>query len=215
MNEHVKQAEDRCIEIATQTKVRIAEDALAQFSYFTDFQPTITGVELSGVGIRRSDTVGLFVMRLMVLPFFYLLCLVFLPLEAIQQFRQIRKRRSNLKQKIAMAKQEARHPQRPPEKTLHALWAHHGLHDRWHQGTEAINVLEQWVSTLYGPEVTQHVAIADRIAGVREVRAETRHRMDGRFLIKYVPALLVVIDDLTAELPPYNHCISRPQEIGK
>ena len=213
MNEHVKHAEDFCIAIAAEAKVRIARDALAQLSFFANFQPIVSDIGLPSNWARNSGGLGLFIGGLIVLPFFFLVCLMVLPFGFLQHVREIRKQRLNLSEKIAMARQAAEHPERPLEKTLRTLWAHHGLHEKRHLFAESIHVLEQWIGTLYGDDVAQRVAIGDRFTRIRQTRAEAHRRLRGSLIVKYAPVLRVIIDDLTAELPPYDQAVPASSEV--
>jgi hypothetical protein len=66
-----------------------------------------------------------------------------------------------------------------------------------------IELLGQWIETLYDRETRASLELESRITRIQAERAAAAKKRSKDILVTYMPVMSVIVRELSAELPPY------------
>ncbi len=200
--------EQACIAKARELRLKVANDSLtALVDQGLPFEGPAAGVTLR---IQWSNNFSGRLKQIALYPIALPLLLVLLlatPFSYVGHLRQVSKKKAELRQRIALLRDEPRSADAPEQRRLEFLWVLHGIKEDECTFDERLQLLSDWIATLYGPGVAESLNMRERTEDIaRRYSEANRPYYEGRRgpHFNFKPPLDALIEQLSTELPPYD-----------
>lgn len=197
--------EYQCIAKAREVKLRVAQEALADF--VVKGVPFKSLVSECAVKIDWSNSLVGKVMQIALLPIIFVLVLLgvlLTPIAYVEHLREVAKKKSALREKIQRLSTETRSFDVPDNKNLAALWRLHGLEGQGYSSDTRLDLLCGWVDILYGSGSSEAHRLRERVHEFIPQRVTDGLAYVDIPCILFVPPVDCLIRKLTEELPTYT-----------
>ena len=193
--------EHRCIQLATDAKLTVAEHRLSELKSVRFDSP------LRGLGgfVRETDMRRI-IKQILLAPLAVLLMALLVPLAYLVHIWGIREERRALKQQIRALSISVQ-ADVPSTKTIEALWKHCGLESRALSWDECLELLARWLGILYGEACASTINVESRARAIaqRQVEANRSFYEDkGGPHFHFTPPIEALVGVLSNELPHYD-----------
>lgn len=198
-------AEYQCIEKARAVKLRVAQEALADF--MVKEAPFKSPVGECVVKIDWSNSLAGKVKQVAVLPIsfaFVLLGILLTPIAYAEHLRAVAKKKSALREKIQRLSTETLSFDMPDDKNIEALWRLHGLEGHEYSSDTRLDLLCGWVDILYGSGNSEAHKLRERVHEFIPHRVTDGLDYLDIPCILFVPPVDCLIRKLSEELPTYT-----------
>lgn len=207
--ENVSDKERCCIEITHQARLVAAKARLAELKKNgVPFENPIS--DLSG-GITWNESLVGKLKQITLLPLmlvYVLVSFIMTPIAYVLHLWQSYNKKQKLRREIKALETESLSGQVPEEKTLESLWELHGLDECESSLDERMNLLSDWVDTLYSEDVSKNLRLKSKV----EVIVARRFKInlpyyqgkEGAAHFLLTPPVDSLLRQLSAELPPYG-----------
>jgi hypothetical protein len=205
--------ERRCVKQAREKHVQALQRQVEDLATRPD--PLFAGPLAGFDGLQRQDTTRGRVIQMLLMPLSILVIGVlalgtpFAYLGHLLNRRKSREARQiemgALRAKIAAMRNDLSLPGPIEPKTIGGLWSACAIGGMSLSDQEALQLLNEWVETLYGRATRDTLQLENRAAAIHRDRAETyaRAAMNGIF-VTHMSILAVLLREIEQELPPYG-----------
>ena len=198
-----------CIEIACQARQAAATARLAELKKNgVPFENPIS--DLAG-GITWNESLVGKLKQIALLPLllvYVLVAFAMVPIFYILNLWDVYLKKKELKREIKALEVESLSDEVPDEKDVKSLWRLHGFEERECSLDEKLNLLSDWIRTLYGRDVLMNLRLQSRVDKIAEIRVKVNlpyYRGEegaGHFIL--APTVDTLLRQLSEELPLYG-----------
>lgn len=197
-------AEYQCIAKARAVKLRVAQEALADFMakgvrFKSPFRGFIIKIDSNSLAGKAKQVA--------VLPIsfaFVLLGILLTPIACVEHLRGVAKKKSALREKIQRLSTETLSFDAPDDKSIEALWRLHGLEGHEYSSDTRLDLLCGWVDILYGSGSSEAHKLRERVHEFIPHRVTDGLNYLDIPCILFVPPVDCLIRKLSEELPTYT-----------
>ena len=198
----------KCIELSREAKLSSARKLLSDLkSEKLSFENPLG--DLSG-GVEWSESLSERVKQVLLLPIAFLLMFFVyatVPIVYLLDLWNLVQKKRDIKFKIKELETGNLPNQFPTKKILEELWLIHGMSSRKYSSDEALGLLERWLDTLYGDEVSK-LQLSVRIKEICNRQMKTNlpyyEGKPNAAHFHFIAPIEVLIQELSLELPEYQ-----------
>ena len=206
--ENVSDEERCCIVISHQARLAAANARLAELEKNgIPFDSPISGI---AGGIEWEENIGGRIMQAAILPLvlvFSLFLYVMTPVAYIQHLRKVHQKKKELEREIQAIESELLSDQVPDRKDVESLWRLHGLDERKYSLDERVNLLSNWIDTLYGKDASNNLRLKSKAEDIAERNFKANlpcYEDKDAPHFRFVSPVDSMARQLSEELPPYQ-----------